>query len=161
MDYSKQHIGLQPLSEIFLHTYGVIFLGTPHRGSSAASLGVMAARMAKFAFVDSSNILLKSLRKKSEVLERISESFGRIMFLKEVVVHSFYETLPTKGIGLVSCHLFLSRPQRSFSNLRLFRLSSRILQQLDMPMRNSAQYGDLIETCVGFTITRTAVINIY
>ncbi len=47
LDYSKQNIGFQTsLTEIFSSVKGVIFLGTPYRGSVAASLAVYAARIA-------------------------------------------------------------------------------------------------------------------
>ena len=86
---------------IFRSTYGVVFLGTPHRGSSQVSLGVLAANVCKAMFQGANTSILRSLEHDSEVLERIREPFERIMTRDKVKVYSFVEEIPTVGVGMV------------------------------------------------------------
>ena len=86
---------------IFLATYGVVFLGTPHRGSHHASLGILAANVCRAMLQDANTNILRSLEQNSEVLERIREAFERMMTREMVKVYSFVEELPTMGVGMV------------------------------------------------------------
>ena len=86
---------------IFLSTYGVVFLGTPHRGSPRAGLGILAANACKAMLQDANTGILRSLEQDSETLERIRESFERIIARGEVKVYSFVEEIPTLGVGMV------------------------------------------------------------
>ena len=86
---------------IFLSTYGVVFLGTPHRGSSQACLGILAANICKAMLQDTNTGILRSLEQDSETLERIREAFERTITREKVKAHSFVEELPTAGIGMV------------------------------------------------------------
>ncbi|WYZ34326.1 hypothetical protein EsH8_I_000602 [Colletotrichum jinshuiense] len=64
---------------IFISTYGIIFLGTPHTGSSLATWGVVLQRMADAIaprkLFDSESVLLKTLKKDNETLENINNHF--------------------------------------------------------------------------------------
>ena len=86
---------------IFLSTYGVVFLGTPHRGSPQAGLGILAANACRAMLQDTNTSILRSLEQDSEVLERIREAFERMMTRDRVKAHSFVEELPTIGVGMV------------------------------------------------------------
>jgi hypothetical protein len=102
LELAKQDAGDRPLDgRIFRATYAVIFLGTPHRGSQQAGWGVIASNVCKAMLKDTNTDILRSLEQDSEVLERISEAFERIMTRGEVKVHSFVEEIPTLGIGKV------------------------------------------------------------
>ncbi|KAJ4319205.1 hypothetical protein N0V84_006487 [Fusarium piperis] len=73
-------------------TRGVLFLGTPHRGSDLASWGTMLSAMLKAASFGTSTDtqLPKDLEPDSRDLERISQSFkARSAGLR---IYSFYET---------------------------------------------------------------------
>ena len=83
-------------------TIGVMFLGTPHRGSRAASLGKKVFEVSKFFFKKPNLQVLRGLETNSETLERISRSFGQILSTGRIKVHSFQEELPTHGIMVVS-----------------------------------------------------------
>ena len=83
-------------------TIGVMFLGTPHRGSSAVSLGKMAFEISKL-FLKKPNVqILRGLELESELPERISRSFGRILAERNIKVHSFREAIPTMGMMIVT-----------------------------------------------------------
>ena len=86
---------------IFLSTYGVVFLGAPHRGSHQAGLGILAANMCRAMLQDANADILRSLEQDSEVWERIRDSFERMVTREEVKAYSFVEEVPTKGVGMV------------------------------------------------------------
>ena len=86
---------------IFLSTYGVVFLGTPHRGSPQAGLGILAANVCRAMIQDANTGIVRSLEQDSEVLERIRDGFERIMAREEVKAYSFVEEIPTAGVGVV------------------------------------------------------------
>ena len=86
---------------IFLSTYGVVFLGTPHRGSTQAGLGILAANIWRAMLQDANTGILRSLEPDSEVLERIREAFEIIMAREKVKAYSFVEEIPTVGVGMV------------------------------------------------------------
>lgn len=72
--------------------FGVIFLGTPHRGSDLASWGSMLSSVLKMGTLGTStnSQLLKDLETNSRDLDRISKSF--IARSKGLKIYSFYET---------------------------------------------------------------------
>ncbi|KAL3953290.1 hypothetical protein ACCO45_013233 [Purpureocillium lilacinum] len=90
------------LYSIFNCTYGVIFLGTPHRGSELASVGKIAARIAGLGLAESDHKLLTALELGSTELERIADSFSRMLpkQSKGMNVYSFFEALPLTGLSL-------------------------------------------------------------
>ncbi|KAI1416198.1 hypothetical protein F5Y13DRAFT_128814 [Hypoxylon sp. FL1857] len=72
-------------------TNSILFLGTPHRGSSAAEWGQIAANLASLALQDSNKKILKGLEVNSEVLENIHWNFKNIVFKFNIKIHSFQE----------------------------------------------------------------------
>ncbi|KAG5977053.1 hypothetical protein E4U54_007146, partial [Claviceps lovelessii] len=64
---------------IFVSTFGLIFLGTPHAGSDAATWGLMLQGMADAImprrFFESESVLLKTLKKENETLANINNHF--------------------------------------------------------------------------------------
>jgi len=86
------------LKEILPATYGIIFLGTPHRGSSAATLGKIAQEITKVLWKRPNISVLRDLEMGSQTLERIGRGFSQILVEREIRIQSFREELPTKGI---------------------------------------------------------------
>lgn len=80
-------------------TYGIVFLGTPHRGSDLASLGQTLARIAKVAFKNPKIQLLKILEENSQQLQDLSEQFSNLHSLFHIVsCFEQKETVFKKGL---------------------------------------------------------------
>ncbi|KAL8974760.1 MAG: hypothetical protein Q9197_000996 [Variospora fuerteventurae] len=60
-------------------TFGVCFLGTPHRGSMSASLGKIAFEITKSATRRPNTRLLQGLERNSETLDQIGDTFAQTM----------------------------------------------------------------------------------
>ncbi|KAJ6440599.1 eukaryotic translation initiation factor 3 subunit [Purpureocillium lavendulum] len=102
LKFSQDQLGFQNhLYSIFSCTYGVMFLGTPHRGSEFASVGKLAARIAGLGLAESDHKLLTALELGSPELQRIADSFSRMLPKqgKGMNVYSFMEALPLTGMS--------------------------------------------------------------
>ena len=124
---------------IFLSTYGVVFLGTPHRGSPQAGLGILVANVCRAMLRDANTRILRSLEQDSEVLERIREAFERMMTREGVKAYSFVEELPTVGVGMVGL-LSISNPFPVFRAHGKIRSSRGIQGKLETPQRARGIY---------------------
>jgi hypothetical protein len=89
------------INATFSATVGVAFLGTPHRGSSTATLGKIAFEVSKVSFKSPNLQVLRSLEKNSEHLGKIGWAFTQLMEGSRIGVHSFGEELTTKGMMVV------------------------------------------------------------
>ncbi|KFY87869.1 hypothetical protein V498_06989 [Pseudogymnoascus sp. VKM F-4517 (FW-2822)] len=74
----------------------IVFLGTPHRGSSYAGWGEIASNLASLGLEDSNKKLVQTLEVNGEVLDNIHEEFKTILSKCAIKVHSFQEA---KGIS--------------------------------------------------------------
>jgi len=84
---------VQHLHSIFVSTYAVLFLGTPHNGSNKASIASTGQRMID-ALVpskiwDTNGQLLNALKEESEVLQNITDIFTPLM--KNFRIYFFWE----------------------------------------------------------------------
>lgn len=84
---------VQHLHSIFVSTYAVLFLGTPHNGSSIANLASSGRRMID-AFVpskiwDTEGQLLDALKAGSETLQNVTDMFAPLM--KNFRIYFFWE----------------------------------------------------------------------
>lgn len=82
---------------IFRLTTGAIFLGTPHRGSSKASLGKVAAIAGKM--LGAHDRILRALECDSDMLEQQRESFDCVR--QSFVTVCLWEDTPVPIIGTV------------------------------------------------------------
>ena len=89
------------LTRIFSATRGIIFLGTPHRGSGLSSLAKVAASVAQVALQTVNDNLIRDLERDSQTLDRIRDSFSRILARHTFTLWSFVEELPSPGVGKV------------------------------------------------------------
>ena len=88
------------LGYIYKSTKGLLFLGTPHRGSEQTGFADIIAKVASVALRQPNKKLIEILRQDSDVLEGQRSSFSAIS--KDLPIACIYETVPMKGIGMVS-----------------------------------------------------------
>ena len=99
LNHSKEAVTSS--KDILPATIGVAFLGTPHKGSKTASLGKVAFELSRILSYNPDLKVLRTLEKNSEILERISRSFGLVLASGHIKVHSFREELKTHGMSIV------------------------------------------------------------
>ncbi|GFF85142.1 hypothetical protein IFM53868_04387 [Aspergillus udagawae] len=83
------------LRSVYQYTHGIVFLGTPHRGSDWASL---AKNLAVFALGKANTRSLRSLEVDSAELQRLMDNFSVMLKADKVKVCSFVESLGMTGI---------------------------------------------------------------
>ncbi|KAK7976295.1 hypothetical protein PG989_014758 [Apiospora arundinis] len=78
---------------------GVVFLGTPHRGSKAADLGAVIGTIINICSLSTPirTDLLRNLKYDSAALQQLTTSVRQR--LADIEVVTFYETAPTPGLG--------------------------------------------------------------
>ncbi|KAK3681716.1 hypothetical protein B0T22DRAFT_300246 [Podospora appendiculata] len=113
------------VKDIVCSIAGVVFLGTPHRGSSRmASLGDTVRQAASSILrLDTSSHTIQALGLQSDDLERCQDAFARIWSAYDFKVKTFQEGLPLTGlnIGLLNQKLCsLGSPIESASTIHFF-----------------------------------------
>jgi protein SERAC1 len=97
------------LKELDHCTIGIIFLGTPHRGSDVASLPQVAFNVLKAFGKQGNKDLLELFDRNSTELENISRDFAEWVNKNRSHFNMmcFYEELGVKGIGKVRWYPYL------------------------------------------------------
>lgn len=84
---------MEHLHSIFVSTHAILFLGTPHNGSSKAALAGTGRRILDAVIPskvwDSNGQLLDALKEGSETLQNITDQFAPLM--KNFHVYFFWE----------------------------------------------------------------------
>jgi hypothetical protein len=102
LDYADRVKDTKPhLACIFSATRGIVFLGTPHRGSGMTSLPKLVALVVQAALQNANDSLIRDLERDSQTLDRMREGFSQILHRRTFVIWSFVEELPVAGIGKV------------------------------------------------------------
>ncbi|RYP55419.1 hypothetical protein DL770_010923 [Monosporascus sp. CRB-9-2] len=97
------------LQNILRSARAIIFLGTPHYGAGLARWAELLSQFIGLVKQTNSNIM-RVLRRDSEVLARIQDSFHTMIMARStegirlVEISCFYEELPLPGVGLVVPH---------------------------------------------------------
>lgn len=73
-------------------TIGIVFLGTPLRGSEETTWGITMANCASALGAGSDKKLLETLQPDSERLDNLLDDFCKIVRLQGIDVTCFYET---------------------------------------------------------------------
>lgn len=123
------------LSAIFPATFGICFLGTPHRGSEAASLGKMVVEISKLFFRYPNTQVLRALEVNSETLDRVDTTFREIISGGSINIASFRETVPSRG-GVIVVQ------QHSYR----LGLEQEITNSIPADHRNMAKFGSKDDT---------------
>ena len=99
------HKEIPELGMIYRYTAGVVFMGTPHRGTDKVQLADMLVLAAKVTWRKPNDELLNALRSNAGVLNQQRANFTTIMDGFSVVC--LYESQPTT-IGMVRPRFFFS-----------------------------------------------------
>lgn len=97
----------QHTQNVFAHTKGMLFIGTPHCGSGLADMAVIGSRFLQY-FRRVNHGALEILQQESEVMVRIRQDFHTMLRGrdqsedKQIAIICFYEELPVRAIGEVS-----------------------------------------------------------
>lgn len=91
--------GDKTIAAIKWFTKGVLFAGTPHRGADKARWATTATNLAWFIQKDHSSQLLDTLKRGSEVLERLQYNFRDI--LQSFAIYTLLEELGYPKIGKI------------------------------------------------------------
>ncbi|KAI1758095.1 hypothetical protein F4782DRAFT_536756 [Xylaria castorea] len=85
------------------HIVGLLFIGTPHRGSDLAGYATTMARVLKLTGKRVNDVIVSVLRPDSEVLADVQESFGMWMVRNQsrCSLACFYEEHELPGVGMV------------------------------------------------------------
>ncbi|OJJ87138.1 uncharacterized protein ASPGLDRAFT_80025 [Aspergillus glaucus CBS 516.65] len=86
-------------SSIFKATFGVVFFGTPHRGSPLARIGDVFAKVARAVLNTPNNTFMNALKKDDLYATELSSNFQQIQ--EQYQYLNFYETLPLKSFNLI------------------------------------------------------------
>ncbi|KAH7357919.1 hypothetical protein B0T11DRAFT_283328 [Plectosphaerella cucumerina] len=86
----------EDVQDILKSTVGVVFMGTPHRGSSAAGIGEIARKVASLLLMDTNALILDSLALKNSDLVRSQEIFSSLWHKHGFSVKTFQEGLPLR-----------------------------------------------------------------
>ncbi|KAI9773955.1 MAG: hypothetical protein M1839_001967 [Geoglossum umbratile] len=121
----------QRYNSISESTIGIIFLGTPHRGSEKAAYGKVLATAATVALNKPPPRLLNALQVNSEALMRLTTDFR--FQLPKYQVYSFYEMKPMKMFStLVSAQVIPSSTSVGQTNIILCQVVEKHSALLDI-----------------------------
>ncbi|KAK5188831.1 hypothetical protein LTR47_011690 [Exophiala xenobiotica] len=96
-------------------TTGLIFLGTPHRGSDKATYGKVLANVAQFISHKPPPRLLSALQTNSDVLLQLTTNFR--FQLPDYEVYSFFELRPIKGLSSLCVCKFETESDDTFEKV--------------------------------------------
>lgn len=86
------------LKDIYESTRRILFLGTPHRGSSMVKWGIMAERLVKAAGFDTNDAILKQLMNQNPELGNLNEQFISLLKNEVFDVTTFKEASGMEGV---------------------------------------------------------------
>ncbi|KAK3346683.1 hypothetical protein B0T25DRAFT_283996 [Lasiosphaeria hispida] len=105
----------EDLRSVFVSTFGIVFLGTPHNGSNLAAWGRILQHMSDVVvprrFFETEPVLLKTLKKDSETLQSINNHFLDIY--QRFMIHMVHEnhTTDIKGTKVFVVDTASANPQ--------------------------------------------------
>ena len=86
--------------DVYNNTSGIVFLGTPHRGSSSANLVLTLANITRVGRSANKDLIHEMQSKSNQVIDT-NQIFVRVA-LDSLSIGSFYETQSTKPFGIIA-----------------------------------------------------------
>ena len=130
--YEIQDPHLDHQRSIYVSTYGIIFLGTPHNGSNIAAWGGAAQKITNMLipkmFLATETVLLKSLRKDHEQLQDIHARFANMSQRFEIHMAHENQRMDGKGAKYVGDAVTLP-PRPTWHRHSVVRTESNLLFQ--------------------------------
>jgi hypothetical protein len=108
------------LQDIYKSTYGIIFLGTPHRGSKYVPWGILANNLAAVCLRKPNQRMLRDMEVNSSMLDVIADAFSNMIKKNEIKIHSFYEEKGMSGFRAFSGKVSMQRLQSLSMNKNEF-----------------------------------------
>ncbi|CZR69613.1 uncharacterized protein PAC_19513 [Phialocephala subalpina] len=96
LNQSSQAEAIPRLVKLSIVVHGVLFLGTPHHGSSSASIGKVFYKITEAATRRPNLMLFQGLKPNSETLDRIGQGFYQTITKRNIHVASFREQKETR-----------------------------------------------------------------
>ncbi|KAF8851080.1 hypothetical protein BDZ45DRAFT_808615 [Acephala macrosclerotiorum] len=96
LNKSSQAEAIPRLVKLSVAVHGVLFLGTPHHGSSSASIGKVFYKATEAATRRPNLMLFQGLQPNSETLDRIGDGFYQTIIKRDIHVASFREQKETR-----------------------------------------------------------------
>ena len=106
--------------DILISVYGLTFLGTPHHGSNLANIAFPMARVGEYLDLGPESLLLQDLRRGSNVLWDLAESFRCVDEKYKFAIVCFYEKLKTQINAF---------QKRLVSCFRVYAMDSKLLER--------------------------------
>ena len=99
--FNLRSVRTEHLRSIYVSTFGILFLGTPHNGSDIAKWGLLLHNICSAVlpkkFMESSPQLVQALRTNNETLQHINSLFADLM--PRFHIYFFHETRSTDVRG--------------------------------------------------------------
>ena len=91
------------ISNVYRYTSGIVFFGTPHRASSSADSGLILQKILRVApgKLSVNQDILRQVQLESRVLNEMYQKFSHVAG-ESLLIGSFYETQPTKRLGIIT-----------------------------------------------------------
>ena len=88
---------------MYKYTSGIVFLGTPHRGSSSANLALTLTKIVRVgrSALRVNQDLLREVQRNSSQVDEINQNFAHVV-VESLLIGSFYETRVTKHVGIIA-----------------------------------------------------------
>lgn len=112
-------------SSICTATFGIVFFGTPHQGSSLAGIGDVFAKVVRTVLRNPGNTFMSALKKDNLYASELLSSFQQLQ--ENYRYLNFYETLPLKSFGIVSSDKYVWCLNSSTNWIQIVEKKSAIL----------------------------------
>ncbi|KAI2469436.1 hypothetical protein F4781DRAFT_216030 [Annulohypoxylon bovei var. microspora] len=145
-----------------LRTRSIIFLGTPHRGSSYAGWAMIASNIASLALQDANEKILKALDVDSEVLDNIHEKFIDVVATSTIKIYSFQEAHGMSGTKILNAKVVDDYSSKLGLHSELETVQSIDANHRDMARckdRYDPQYRDILSVLRHITRDTLPMIN--